>query len=558
MRLHGLIGWACGIALSAGIAGALVNFRTTSAYDAHTETGAALLASMRQHMLADMMHDSLRGTIFRALYAMQTDDSAGIKEAETDLKKSAETFRTAIAAQDKLNLPATIKEQVGKVKAPLEAYIAKAEKIVASVAVKERDLIARELEEFTWAFEVLEKDMASVAEIIEKANGDAASEAKTLAAESHIINWSMLLAAALLFGSAFLLFRAFVSRPLATAMDGLRRLAAGDSDIKAIPHSRIHEIAQLGTVMGVFRDATLRKSELENERAAMQSQNEQERASQRASIADELERSIGEVVENLGSSVSRLGAAADTMNHASQETTQQAIAVSAASEQTSLNLQSLAAATEELSASVEEIDRQIRFSTDRSKDAAAKADQTVERVAVLTQATQRIGDIVGIIREIAEQTNLLALNATIEAARAGEAGKGFAVVASEVKTLAAQTAKATQEISGQITEIQQATDAATQVIAEITGAVREISNISEKTAISIGEQGQATREIARNVQQASDGAGEVASNITAVSDAARQSSEVAGAVGEASGEIGHQTERLRNEMRNVVARIRAA
>lgn len=558
MKLHGLIGWACGIALSAGIASAVVNFRTTSAYNTHMDAGAALLASMRQHMIADMMHDSLRGTVFRALYAMQTEDAASMKEAQADMKKSVETFRSALAAQDKLALPAAIKEQVGKVKAPLEAYIAKAETIIASVIAKENKAIAKELEEFTWAFEVLEKDMASVAEQIEQANANAAVEAKTLATGSQVVNWSMLLAAALLFGGAFLLFRTFVSAPLATAMGGLRKLADGNADIKAMPRSRITEIAQLGEVMGVFREATIRKAELENERVTMQSKSEEDRAAQRDLIADELERSIGEVVESLGGSVSRLGSAAETMSHSSQETTQQAIAVSAASEQTSLNLQSLAAATEELSASVEEIDRQIRFSTGRSKDAATKADQTVERVAALTQATQRIGDIVGIIREIAEQTNLLALNATIEAARAGEAGKGFAVVASEVKTLAAQTAKATQEISGQIAEIQHATDAATHVIAEITDAVREINDISEKTAVSIGEQGQATREIARNVQQASEGAGEVAGNITAVSDAARQSSEVAGAVGEASGEISRQTERLRAEMRNVVTRIRAA
>lgn len=558
MRLHGLIGLACGIALSAGITSALVNFRTTSAYDAHAEAGSTLLSAMRQHMTADMMHDNLRGTVFRALYAMQADDSAGAMEAEADLKKSIEAFRAAIAAQDKLSLPDSIREQIGKVKAPLEAYIAKAQKVVGLASAKDRDRAVAELGEFTWAFEVLEKDMALVAERIEGANTGASQEAKALAERSHILNWAMLLAAAVLFGGVFLLFQMFVSKPLQRAMESLRKLAQGDSDVPALPPSRIREIAQLGEVTGVFREATLRNAELEQEREALQARSESERSTQREEIATELERSIGDVIDNLGGSVARLGAAADTMSQSSRQTTQQAVAVSAASEQTSLNLQSLAAATEELSASVEEIDRQIRFSTDRAKEAAVKADQTVERVNALTQATQRIGDIVGIIREIAEQTNLLALNATIEAARAGEAGKGFAVVASEVKTLAAQTAKATQEISGQIAEIQQATDAATHVIAEITDAVREINTISEKTATSIGEQGSATREIARNVQQASEGAGEVAGNITAVSGAAQQSSEAAETVGEASGEISRQTERLRTEMRNVVGRIRAA
>src|SRR6202035_3691571 len=91
---------------------------------------------------------------------------------------------------------------------------------------------------------------------------------------------------------------------------------------------------------------------------------------------------------------------------------------------------------------------------------------------------EKIGHVVGLITTIAGQTNLLALNATIEAARAGDAGKGFAVVASEVKNLANQTAKATEEISTQITQIQSATKEAVNAIRGITRTIEEVSTIA--------------------------------------------------------------------------------
>ena len=112
----------------------------------------------------------------------------------------------------------------------------------------------------------------------------------------------------------------------------------------------------------------------------------------------------------------------------------------------------------------------------------------------LSGAVAKIGDVVGLISTIASQTNLLALNATIEAARAGEAGRGFAVVASEVKDLASQTARATEEISGQITRIQGATGQAVGAIGSISTRIREINSVATSIAAAVEEQGAATQE----------------------------------------------------------------
>ena len=159
----------------------------------------------------------------------------------------------------------------------------------------------------------------------------------------------------------------------------------------------------------------------------------------------------------------------------------------------------------------------------KHRDAARAVDnarRTGDTARALAEGAQKIGDVVKLIQSIAEQTNLLALNATIEAARAGEAGRGFAVVASEVKSLAGQTAKATTEISEQITAIQAASDETVNAIRNVADVIAEIDQIGTAIAAAIEEQGSATREIARSVQEAARGTQEVNTNISGVQRAA--------------------------------------
>ena len=158
-------------------------------------------------------------------------------------------------------------------------------------------------------------------------------------------------------------------------------------------------------------------------------------------------------------------------------------------EQASANVQTVAAATEELSSSVSEIGRQVTQSTEIAGQAVAEANRTNVTVQGLSAAAQKIGDVVKLISDIASQTNLLALNATIEAARAGEAGRGFAVVANEVKSLASQTAKATDEISAQVSAMQGATAEAVQAIESIGRTIGAINEIASAISVAVEQQG---------------------------------------------------------------------
>ncbi|MEO5375024.1 MAG: methyl-accepting chemotaxis protein [Alphaproteobacteria bacterium] len=375
------------------------------------------------------------------------------------------------------------------------------------------------------------------------------------AATERLILWSIVIGILLAAVIAFLVTRSVLAALLGVS-GAIGRLSDGDLDVAIPSQNRTDEIGRMATAVQVFKENAIRIAGMQAEREEMKRKTEADRKAAMNDLAGSFEASVRGIVQIVSSSATELHASAQTLTHVAERTVHQSQAVTSASEEAAANVQTVAAAAEELSSSVAEISRQVTQSVAVSRGAVEEASRVNALVQGLAAAAQKIGAVVKLINDIASQTNLLALNATIEAARAGDAGKGFAVVANEVKSLANQTAKATEEISGQITAVQSATEESVVAIRAITTTIGQISEIGGAIAAAVEEQSAATREIARNVDQAAAGTAEVTRNITGVHDSSSETDKVSTEVLGAVGELSAQAEHLREDVDRFIAHIR--
>ena len=402
---------------------------------------------------------------------------------------------------------------------------------------------------------------AVIDDIVKRTNDDnAATETEATASVTafSIALWSVSALVVLMVGAGVLGVGIGVVRPITAMTEVMRRLAEGDLDISIPSLRRKDEVGAMADAVQIFRDNAGRVRDLEIEQVALKQRSEAERRDAMRRVAGDFEATIGEIVKVVWSASSEIEDAAATLTTSAESTQGLSAGVAAASAQSSTNVTSAAAASEEMAASVNEIGRQVEDAQRIARCAVEQAERTNQRVATLSQAATRIGEVVKMINEVAEQTNLLALNATIEAARAGEAGRGFAVVASEVKALAAQTAKATDEIASQITQMQHATGESVSAINEIGMTISRISEISSAIAAAVEEQGVATHEIARNVQEAASGAREVTSSIAQVNRGAVDTGAAAAQVHGSAAALLGESQRLSIEVDRFISAVRAA
>jgi methyl-accepting chemotaxis protein len=373
-----------------------------------------------------------------------------------------------------------------------------------------------------------------------------------------LLLWSVSAMVFLLIGAGIFGVAFGVIRPMAEMTNVMKSLAGGDLDVSVPALSRGDEVGAMARAVQVFRENALRVRSMESEQTGLKLKAEGDRKATMQAMADGFDSAIGKIIQTVSIASSELESSAGRLTKTAEVTQTLSATVATASEQSSASAQSAAAAAEEMASSVLEIGRQVQDSHKISQQAVSQIERTNARIADLTQSAGRIGDVVKMIGAVAEQTNLLALNATIEAARAGEAGRGFAVVASEVKALAAQTAKATEEISDQIGQMQSATSQSVSAIEEIGGTISRIAEISQAIAAAVEEQGAATQEISRNVQQAAQAAIQVASSITDVNRGATDTGAASTHVHGLAQSLLGQSNHLKGEVGKFLSNVRAA
>ncbi|XBQ16584.1 MAG: HAMP domain-containing methyl-accepting chemotaxis protein [Oceanicaulis sp.] len=485
--------------------------------------------------------------------------SMATSPAEVDAVREAFDFAADEASINFAILGNAVTEAVT---APVERLIARADGEAGLFALRRQELaMTAEAEALVEDARVMDAALAGLVEqtrdaaLSEQADASASGQTAITAGQTLMILFAVgsIVASALI---VWLYVSGNLLKRLTTIKRAMARLAEGEIGEEMSADGR-DELASMMRAVNVFRDNAIERRRLEAERGEDQAAREKrvrEMESLIARFEDVSKRALGKV----GEAAQEMESAAHALDAASRGASETTAVVNTSSARAAENVDTVAAAAEEMTGSIAEIAQQIARSTEIAQDAADRVRETSGDVETLNEAATKIGDIVDLINDIAEQTNLLALNATIEAARAGEAGKGFAVVASEVKTLAEQTGRATSSISEQISGIQGATGKAVSAIASIGEVIGEMNNISAAIAAAMEEQRAAASEITRAAHEAASGARDVAGSISRVDAAASETGQCAAQVNAASEALNTEADGLEKAVKEFLDGVRAA
>lgn len=350
----------------------------------------------------------------------------------------------------------------------------------------------------------------------------------------------------------------------------MSRLARGERDIEITGENRKDEIGAMANAMYVFQRAAVQlerlsrertnkaKAELEAQAKLQQEQEEMRFERDRAlrDVADQFERTVGEVVTGVAEASSQLQTTSRMMAQTAEESSQRVKDVSASMTDANSGATAAAAASDEFAMSIGEISRQAASSAELARKATVSANDADTTISALSDSAQQVGQIVELIQTIAQRTNLLALNASIEAARGGEAGRGFAVVASEVKELAMQTSRATEQVAEQIRAMQDTTGASVNALRSIADQIQELESTAVSIASAVDQQSVAGQDLARSIDLAARGTEQVSTHIADVRDLSLNTGSAASQVLSSATTLEGQSTVLREQVNAFLAKVR--
>jgi methyl-accepting chemotaxis protein len=358
--------------------------------------------------------------------------------------------------------------------------------------------------------------------------------------------------------AAFVVTRSIVG-PLGRLTGSLERLAGGDIEADVAGAQRSDEFGTIARAAIGVREAVRTRAQDQTQREEEGKQKaETERRAMLSELATSLDRQVKAVAESVDTAAQELLKTAHSMQSVSRGARTEAGKASQVSRAATEQAVTVSQATSQLDSAVGEIGSRVQESSKISQEAVTQIREAGTIVRTLSEASAEIGKVVSLIQAIAEQTNLLALNATIEAARAGEAGRGFAVVASEVKSLATQTAKATEEISGRINAVVGATGQAVTAIDDVGKTIARVNEIAATIAAAVEEQSATTSEISRAIGETTRQTESMATSLERLRHAAGDTNTSSQTVVTSASGLSDQAASLKSEVAEFVARMKAA
>jgi methyl-accepting chemotaxis protein len=345
-----------------------------------------------------------------------------------------------------------------------------------------------------------------------------------------------------------------VIEPFEDLTDGMNKIGDGIFDLEVKNTERDDEIGQMSRALEKAKKASFLLKDLREQTQSRQSVH----AAQLAELAARFERQVSEIANGVAAASSQLESTATSMAESAEVSAQQSGTVAEAMDSAAAGVTAAAAATDEFALSINEISRQASGSAELARKAAESTRQADTTMGALSESAAEVGQIVELISSIAQRTNLLALNASIEAARGGEAGRGFAVVAAEVKELATQTAKATERVAIQIQKIQEDTGSSVTSLKAIARQINDLEVTSVAIAAAVDQQSAAGQDLARSIDLAARSTERISNSIGQVRIGSLATGAAAAQVLTSSSELKHQSVALRGQVDDFLNHVRQA